>query len=138
MTSDCGSGTLPSGEGDRERPPPFGTSAMEERIPTEIWLTAQMREGHARGMPAFLLRRGESRAGAVLVKVNLMGPGCRVLTQIRDGRGRLAWLSALGEAPATEAEADAYIERAVKRDPDLWVVEVENRDGQHPFRPPAD
>ncbi len=106
---------------------------MEERLPTEIWLTAQMRQGHAAGTPVYLLRRGEPRAGAVLVKVNLMGPGCRVLSQVRDGLGQLGWMSALGEAPATEAEADAYIERAVKRDPDLWVVEVESRDGKHPF-----
>jgi hypothetical protein len=106
---------------------------MEERIPTEVWLMAQMRQGHAAGMPAFLLRRGEPRAGSVLVKINLLGPGCRVLTQVRDGRGRLGWMSALGDMPATEAEAEAYIERAVKRDPDLWVVEVESRDGRHPF-----
>jgi hypothetical protein len=106
---------------------------MEERIPTEIWLTAQMRQGHADGTPVFLRRRGEPRAGSVLVKINSMESGCRVLTQVRDGLGRLGWMSALGEALATEADADAYIERAVKRDPDLWVVEVESRDGRHPF-----
>jgi hypothetical protein len=106
---------------------------MEERLPTEIWLTAQMRQGHTEGTPVFLLRRGEPRAGSVLVKINLMGPGFRILTQVRDGLGRLGWMSALGESPATEAEVGAYIERAVKRDPDLWVVEVESRDGRHPF-----
>jgi hypothetical protein len=106
---------------------------MEQRLPTEIWLAAQMRQGHADGTPVFLVRRGEPRAGSVLVKVNLMGAGCRVLTQVRDGLGRLGWMSALGEAPVTEADADAYVERAVKRDPDLWVVEVESRDGRHPF-----
>ncbi|HWA43363.1 MAG TPA: DUF1491 family protein [Hypericibacter adhaerens] len=107
---------------------------MEERVPTVIWVTAQMRQGHADGMPVFLRRRGEPRAGAVLVKIDLLGPGCKVMTQVRDGMGRLGWLSALGEAPVTEAEAEAYIERAVKRDPDLWVVEVESRDGRHPFQ----
>lgn len=107
---------------------------MEERVPTMVWVTAQMRQGHADGMPVFLRRRGEPWAGAVLIKIDLLGPGCKVLTQVRDGLGRLGWMSALGEAPVTEAEAEAYIVRAVKRDPDLWVVEVESRDGRHPFR----
>ena len=62
-----------------------------------------------------------------------MGPGYRVLTQGRDARGKLGWMSALGATPVPGAEAAAYIERAVKRDPDLWVVEVETRDGRHPF-----
>jgi hypothetical protein len=105
----------------------------EERIPTELWVMAQVRQGHQSGRPAFVLHRGEARAGSVLLKINQLGAGCRLLTQVRDAEGRLAWMMPTGNASASEAAADAYIERAVKRDPDLWVVEVESRDGTHPF-----
>jgi len=80
-----------------------------------------------------VLRRGDPTSGMVLLKINRLEQGCAMLTQTRDPAGRLAWLAALAGALVPEAEADAYIARAVKRDPDLWVVEIESRSGEHPF-----
>ena len=51
--------------------------------------------------------------------------------------GRLAWLRATGESTVSEADADAYLERQAKVDPDLWVLEVEDRDGRNPFDDPV-
>ena len=69
----------------------------------------------------------------MLLKVNQLEAGCRLLTQARNLDGELGWLAAFDGKAVPESEADAYIDRAVGRDPDLWVVEVESRDGQHPF-----
>lgn len=80
-----------------------------------------------------MLRRGDPTGGMVLLKINRIEQGCTMLTQTRDPAGRLAWLAAMAGALVPEAEADAYIARAVKRDPDLWVVEIESRSGEHPF-----
>jgi hypothetical protein len=105
----------------------------DNRLPTELWVQAHLRRCSAAAMPAVLVRRGEPERGTVLLKLNQLEAGCRILTQARDPNGRLGWLSALGGQLVPEAEADAYITRAVGRDPDLWVVEIENRDGRNPF-----
>ncbi len=108
----------------------------EARLPTEFWLMAQIRKGHADGIPGYVIRRGERMGGTVLIKLNLLGSGYRVLSQVRATDGRLGWLSALGKEPRSEAEVEAYIAKAIARDPDLWVVEIENREGRHPFDGP--
>ncbi len=69
----------------------------------------------------------------MLLKINRLEKGCVMLTQTRDPKGRQAWFAAMAGALMPEAEAEAYIARAVRRDPDLWVVEIESRSGEHPF-----
>jgi len=105
----------------------------DDRLPTELWVSAHLRRCSATGTPAVLVRRGEAERGSVLLKLNQLAAGCRILTQARDLAGELGWLAALGGQLVAEAEADAYIARAVDRDPDLWVIEIEDRQGRHPF-----
>ena len=105
----------------------------DARLPTDTWVMAHVRRCIAEGIPAYVARRGDATGGTVLLKINRLDLGCVVLTQARDLDGRLGWLGALDGAAVGEAEADAYIARAVGRDPDLWVVEIEDRAGRHPF-----
>lgn len=105
----------------------------DARLPTELWVSAGIRKASMEGVPATVARRGEAQSGTVLLKVNQYERGCRVFAQTRDLDGRLTWFPALDGASVDEADADAYIARSVARDPDVWVVEIEHRDGWHPF-----
>ncbi|MGE0253134.1 MAG: DUF1491 family protein [Alphaproteobacteria bacterium] len=105
----------------------------EGRLPTHLWVAAGVARCSQQGVPATVVRRGERQSGAVLLKLAMQDRLFRVLAQARDIRGKLGWMGALDGATVPEAEADAYIERAVRRDPDLWVVEIEHREGWHPF-----
>ena len=106
---------------------------QDERIPTHIWVEAELRRCSAGGVPAVVIHRGERMGGAVMLKTYQPGVGCRLLSQMRDLDGRLAWYPAHKEEVIPEPDADERIRRAVDRDPDLWVIEIETRDGSHDF-----
>ena len=105
----------------------------DDRLPTDVWVMAHVRRANDAGIAAYVVRKGARLGGTVLVKVNQPDLGCRVLSQVRDLDGNLGWMAAHGADPVSETEADAYIARAVGRDPDVWVVEFEDREGRHPF-----
>ena len=106
---------------------------MDDRLPTDVFVMAHVRRANDSGAAAYVLRKGARTGGTVVVKINQLDQGCRVLSQVRDLDGNLAWMPAHKERLVPEAEADAYIARAVGLDPDLWVVEFEDRDGRNPF-----
>jgi hypothetical protein len=61
----------------------------------------------------------------VLLKLNGGGEGCTVLAQARGPDGELVWMRATGPQPIAEADADSYVDRQRRRDPDIWVLEIE-------------
>ncbi|MCB9949093.1 MAG: DUF1491 family protein [Rhodospirillaceae bacterium] len=106
---------------------------FEASLPMGLWVSAHLHRLSAEGRSAYVVRKGPAQGGTLLVKISRMEAGARVLTQARDGAGRLGWLPAFSGRVVPESEADAYIQRAVSRDPDLWVVEVEDAEGRNPF-----
>ena len=99
------------------------------RLVTELWVAAHRRVAEAAGVPVTVARRGDRERGTVLLKINRLDGTCEVLTQIRH-LGHLAWSRGTGPAPVPEAEADRYIERQLRFDSALWVIEVEDRQGR--------
>ncbi len=67
----------------------------------------------------------------MLLKINRFEAGVTVFTQTSTLGDEPAWSRGTGPSPATEAEADAYIARPASRDPDLWVLEIEDRKGEY-------
>ena len=104
---------------------------MQERLPTHLWADALVRRALNAGAAAFILQRGDAARGDVLVKVadlrggaSLYGPATSM-----DGTRIFLDYAAQGIGP-DEKEVDAYITRARSRDRDLWVIEIEDRDGR--------
>lgn len=107
--------------------------STDGRLSTELWVQAHLRRCNAEGLFAAVLRKGDAWGGAVIVKLNLLDGTFKLLSQTRDTGGQVAWLAVQQGALLTEADATTYIDRQVKRDPDLWVIEIEDRQGRNPF-----
>jgi hypothetical protein len=105
----------------------------EPRLPTDVLVMATVRRCNNEGSFAAILHRGDNWGGAIIVKLNLLDGTSKVLTQSRDLDNKIAWLAANKGALMSESEAGEYIDRQVKRDPDLWVIEIEDRQGRNPF-----
>ncbi|HEY3910266.1 MAG TPA: DUF1491 family protein [Stellaceae bacterium] len=99
---------------------------MEPRLKTGLWIKALVRRCDLAAVAVAVVARGDGDAGAVLIKLNGRDDGCAVLAQARGPDGELLWMRATGAAAVAEADADAYISRQRRRDPDLWVVEIES------------
>lgn len=106
----------------------------EPKLKAKLWVHATLRRCTVEGLFATVVHKGDDDAGTVLVKVNRgREAGCDVYTQVRDRDGQPAWLRATGAEPVPEDKADAYIARARDIDYDVWVIEVESRDGAVAF-----
>ena len=107
---------------------------MDERLETKLWLDAHLRRLSAQGQVYTIVHRGDASRGSVVLKLNLgRAEGSRILSQAYGPDGNPGWLPALEGRLVPEAEADAYLARLIERDSDVWVVEIESRDGSHPF-----
>jgi hypothetical protein len=100
------------------------------RLKTDIWASALLRRwNHHTAVVATLVRRGDNDAGTVLLKISRLDGTATVLSQTVTAAGERAWMRGTGAAPVADADAEAYIQRQRKRDPDLWVIEIEDRRG---------
>jgi hypothetical protein len=108
-------------------------------LKTDFWASALLRRAQIGGAFAAVVRKGDTDAGAVLVKVATLDGRARLYGPARNGDGERIWLDlSAGKLGDVEADVDADIRRRVDDDPDLWVVEIEDRQGRHFLEEPVD
>jgi len=107
------------------------------RLKSAIWVAAYIRRCNVEGAFAAVRRRGAEEAGAIFIILNrldgtadLYGPAPQSAFDGASPTSR-AFSVVLKQRPAPEAEVEARLAREIDFDPDVWIVEIEDRAGRH-------
>lgn len=99
------------------------------RLTAEFWVQAYLARLRLADIPAFVVAHGDDTAGAVLVKLNTLDGQARLFQRAFDLLSGARQWTVLAEG--CEREVDEAVARQRGFDPDLWVIEVEDRAGRH-------
>ena len=106
-------------------------------LSTDVWVTALIRRVAAGGAFATVARKGDPSAGAVLIKtLDRRSGAARLYAEATRADGERIWMRPAKSEQ--ETDLDGYVERALRVDPDLWVVEIEDQNGRRFLTEPVD
>lgn len=99
------------------------------RLTADFWVRAYLNRLRLAAIPAYVTAHGDAVAGAVIVKLATMdGRATAFQRSVDIMTGERTWMTL---AEGAEAEVDEMLARQRSRDRDLWIIEVEDREGRH-------
>lgn len=106
------------------------------RLKSAIWVSAYLRRCQTEGVFGAVRRRGAEDAGAVFVKVATLDGQAMLYvpapqTAYDDERPFERVFVPASQAPQPEADVEARLAKEIRFDPDVWIVETEDRTGRH-------
>ena len=107
------------------------------RLKSAIWVAAYIRRCNGEGAFAVVRRRGAEEAGAIFIKVSRLDGTADLFTPAPQSAfedahpADRAFSRSFSDEPVPEDQIEARLAREIRFDPDLWIVEVEDRAGRH-------
>jgi hypothetical protein len=108
------------------------------RLKSSIWVGAYLRRCNGEGAFAAVRRRGAEEAGAVFIKISrldgtasLYGPAPQTAFDDARPADRAFAVIAGDPQPVPEADVESRLTKEIRFDPDVWIVEVEDRAGRN-------
>jgi hypothetical protein len=98
----------------------------DDRLPTHLIVNACIRTAGKEGVPITVIQRGDKGGGMILLKINRLDGFAHVLTQIRRD-DELVWAPLTKTDPMPDTDANALMTKQASFDPDLWVIEIEDK-----------
>lgn len=100
---------------------------MSARLTADFWVAAYRARLARANIPAYVTAKGDATAGAVMVKLATLDGAARLYGRSFDAEGRRVWTVV---AEGAEAAVDEAAARQRRYDPDLWLIEIEDRAGR--------
>ncbi|HBQ35512.1 MAG TPA: DUF1491 domain-containing protein [Rhodobacteraceae bacterium] len=105
------------------------------KLTAEFWVQAYLQRLNLANIPAFITQKGDLTAGAILIKLNTLDGKAQLFERSFNlETGKRAWV---GLSASFEAEIDASVQRQKSFDSDIWVIEVEDKQGRHLLNEPG-
>jgi len=102
---------------------------MTPRLAAHVWVGAYLARLRGLDIPAFVVAKGNATSGSVLIKMNTLDGQATAFQRSFDlMTGDRLWVELV---KGDEPDVDASIRKQLSFDPDLWVIEVEDRKGRH-------
>jgi len=102
---------------------------LSARLASGLWVSAYLARLRLADIPAYVTAKGDATSGAVIVKCATLDGAAWAWQRSYDfATDQRIWVVL---AEGAEAEVDASITRARRSDPDLWVIELEDRAGRN-------
>lgn len=102
-------------------------------LKSEIWVKAHIRRCFSSGLTAVVANKGAPEAGAVYVLVTMSLQEVRIFAPAPgpayNEQGDRTWSQPFGNTPVTPQKAHEYLERQKNFDPDIWVIDIDDRAG---------
>ena len=98
------------------------------RLTARFWVDAYLARLRFANIPAFVVSHGDDTAGAVLVKSSTLDGQATLYHRHYDILEDTRSWEPLSQGD--EREVDASVAKQRNFDPDLWVIEVEDRNGR--------
>ncbi|MFQ5439098.1 MAG: DUF1491 family protein [Paracoccaceae bacterium] len=98
------------------------------RLTSAFWTGAYIARLAQHNIPAFVTAKGDATAGNVMVKLNTLDGNACAFQRSFDATGKRIWITL---AEGTDVEVEAALARQRRLDPDIWIIEVEDRAGRH-------
>ncbi len=99
------------------------------RVKAEIYVQALVRRVNAECV-GIVARRGDTDAGGIYVRVNRLDGRSGLLVAFTDMNGERSW-RVLASHLTPDHQIEDMLDREIARDPDMWVVEIEDKQGRH-------
>lgn len=109
------------------------------RLRSDIWVKAYIRRCIGRGAFVAVVRHGDDDAGAIFIRINRLDGTSVLFSPAPAGFAEAAtdrqWINSSGGALVPDADAETRLDRERAFDSDVWILEVEDREGRHFLEP---